>query len=477
MGHSFSHKTFIFSLHLTCDFDIITLKNYFNSFYITKKNSIMKFSQSHRQFNATLFIGRLFFAAIILLTSIVNLKAQATLSVQGIVKKSNGVALEDGEYPITFKLYVVDSTQVKWSETIPNVELISGIYSVVLGQVTPLTLAFNKDYELGVSIGTQEMLPRIKLTSAPYALSLRGQTNQFPSTGQVLADEVKVAQSVVASGGAPGVNGVDKNGYAFSGNSGDNDSGLFSTGDGKVALYSNNVEKLLVTPGFTQHTGTFASTVLHGNQLNLFVNGGISYSSDQGQFNGWRLADVDDLSTHDGWNAYQTLNSNEYCGWNGTSSYVPCLCGADGPSSSPTFVGNFLLPNNREDVLKKQFTIAGSFTQIKVKFRYIALDTWDGDDYGFAGFSTDVNGSVFKVAWYENIKNMASFSQPFLNRETFKTATQIRNIGGPNHTDHWQDVEITARANGNTFWVFIGSAMQGVADESYALGPVEIWVR
>ena len=38
----------------------------------------------------------------VLFTSSVSSYAQATLSIQGIIKKSNGVALEDGEYQITF---------------------------------------------------------------------------------------------------------------------------------------------------------------------------------------------------------------------------------------------------------------------------------------------------------------------------------------------------------------------------------------
>ena len=39
-----------------------------------------------------------------------SLYAQPKLSVQGIVKKSNGEALEDGEYSITFNIYAKDGT-------------------------------------------------------------------------------------------------------------------------------------------------------------------------------------------------------------------------------------------------------------------------------------------------------------------------------------------------------------------------------
>ncbi len=47
-----------------------------------------------------------------------------------------------------------------------------------------------------------------------------------------------------ARGGPPGGFGVNNNGYAFSGNGGDNDSGMFSTSDGRVTFYTNGGEHL-----------------------------------------------------------------------------------------------------------------------------------------------------------------------------------------------------------------------------------------
>jgi hypothetical protein len=71
-------------------------------------------------------------------------------------------------------------------ETQPDVEVTSGIYTVALGSVTSLSLPFNEDYYLGVKVGTTpEMSPRARLTIAPYALSLKGNSNLLPSTGTV----------------------------------------------------------------------------------------------------------------------------------------------------------------------------------------------------------------------------------------------------------------------------------------------------
>jgi hypothetical protein len=134
-----------------------------------------------------------------------NAQAQATLSVQGSIQKSTGAAIDDGDYAITFKFYTSETggTDI-WSETQDPVEIIGGVYSVTLGSVNPLTVPFNQPYFLGISVGTgQEHTPRTRLTSAPYALSLLGQDNQFPSTGivnmgSIATEERSTAATTVA---------------------------------------------------------------------------------------------------------------------------------------------------------------------------------------------------------------------------------------------------------------------------------------
>jgi len=409
------------------------------------------------------------------------INAQATLSVQGIVKKSNGVALEDGEYPITFKLYAVTmppSNVVLWDETIPNVEVISGIYSEILGEnpSDPLNIPFNADYELGISIGSQEMLPRIRLTSAPYALSLRGETNQFPSTGLVLADDLRVAQGVLARAGVPGLSGVNKNGYGMIGN---NDTGLFSTANGKVSLFVNNVEKLEVTANGAKVLGTMNCNLAETNQVNIFSNGGITYTNSNNQsFKGWRLADVDpmesisaqgvDADANGGWKQYSKL-SGEFMGWNNSSGTQPEFLAGFG-----TFIGNIMVPLTNEHVLKKKFKIAGDFSEIKVKFKYYVIDSWGVNDFGFAGFAVQESGSTFRVGWLESMPTLESANNRF-STNAFESATQFAGIN--TITDLSKDVEMTARRSNiaptDEFWVFIGSATNGI----YGVGPVEIWVR
>lgn len=115
-----------------------------------------------------------------------NAHAQATLSIQGVLQKFNGSAVDDGQYDITFRLYTTDAGGTAlWSET-QTTTVTGGVYSVLLGAVNPLTVPFDQPYYVGLTIpGGPEHTPRTQLTAAPYALAMLGQDNKFPSTGMV----------------------------------------------------------------------------------------------------------------------------------------------------------------------------------------------------------------------------------------------------------------------------------------------------
>lgn len=110
-----------------------------------------------------------------------------TLNIQGVLRNSNGTSVDNGIYKLRFSLYTVETGGVAvWSETQDSVVLSGGVYSTALGIKTPLTAAFDQTYYLGVKVGSgQEMTPRALLSSAPYAFSLIGQSNIFPSVGTV----------------------------------------------------------------------------------------------------------------------------------------------------------------------------------------------------------------------------------------------------------------------------------------------------
>lgn len=395
-----------------------------------------------------------------------------TLSIQGILKKSNGVAVDDGIYSLTFKLYTVPTGgSALWTETQSDVEVSSGIYSAALGTVNPLNVAFNQLYYLGVTIGSTELNPRILLTSAPYALALIGQSNKFPSAGIIKADSLSVKGGVLVNGGTPGLNGVNKNGYAFSGNNGDKDSGLFSTANGKVALYANNTEVLAVTPTNVQTaTNLGVSGNVSATNLNLPSGGSVVYNG----LNDWRLVEVDYFNSDaEGWNIYNKTG-NQNMGWNNPSS-----SGASPLIHWPGGAADALLPGNNDYVLKKNFNLAGvgPFTQIKIKFRYYFIDTWGfgGGDRAWAAFATNASGGGMRVGW-DKIPAMLNLGNGDFNTNEFIGAASFQ--GSNSFPDNWNDVEMTAKANGTSFWVYIGAAVdEDASNETFAVGGVEVYVR
>lgn len=121
--------------------------------------------------------------------------AQATLSIQGIIQKSNGAAVDDGKYDLTFKLYTSTSGGTAVHTETQNVSVAGGIYSAELGGgSTPLSAAFDQTYYLGVSVnGSAELVPRTRLTSSPYSLALLGTSNLFPGSGAIGAGTITPA--------------------------------------------------------------------------------------------------------------------------------------------------------------------------------------------------------------------------------------------------------------------------------------------
>ncbi len=95
-----------------------------------------------------------------------------TMSYQGVLTDAGGAPVSDGDYSLTFKLYEVASGgSAVWSET-QTVAVSEGIFNAILGSVSPLNLAFDKPYWLGLAVapGT-ELTPRTPLASAPYSLN------------------------------------------------------------------------------------------------------------------------------------------------------------------------------------------------------------------------------------------------------------------------------------------------------------------
>ena len=167
----------------------------------------------------------------------------AALTVQGILKKSDGSAVPDDVYTLRFALYNAEAggTEV-WFESLNDVETTGGVYSAVLGlnPAKPLNAPFDVPYYLSVKIGnsSQELLPRPRLSAAPYALALRGQDNVIPSTGNIQAYGLQATHNITVNGASQGFRagtGSSQVGYSFTD---DATTGFGSSATGTASIWA-----------------------------------------------------------------------------------------------------------------------------------------------------------------------------------------------------------------------------------------------
>jgi hypothetical protein len=123
-----------------------------------------------------------------------------TMSYQGVLTDNAGNAVPDGLYNFVFKIYNVPTLGAPlWTETQNAIQVTRGGFNVILGNVTPLNIAFDVQYWLGVSVnGQPELAPRVQLASSPYSLSL-----QLPFAGT--ASSAGPALSITNTGAGPAV--------------------------------------------------------------------------------------------------------------------------------------------------------------------------------------------------------------------------------------------------------------------------------
>jgi hypothetical protein len=332
---------------------------------------------------------RLAFFCILFFCFTGNVLGQLSLSIQGSIQNSSGIALPDGQYELIFNIYdVATGGQAVWTETQPQVEIIGGLYSSILGLITPLTASrtpfdFTKPYYLGVTLkGKQEISPRAELSASAYSLSVSGKSNELPSQGSVgigtLNPSSESQLHVQKTNGTSRilVEGRDTAKILFKA---DNESASISFYGGKVFISNYNI--------------------IFDEGINLANGRTVSYS----QIPDWRLIEYDDFNTDiEGWYSAKNWQDNEARSIERTSLNTPFSKGfmirqtsnADG-SNAP--------------VLKKEYNLTGiPHTKVKVVFTYHFFDSWDykngRDEFAFAAFSVpgttpnNTNGN-FQVGW------------------------------------------------------------------------------
>lgn len=94
------------------------------------------------------------------------------LSYQGVLVEPDGVAVDDGSYTVTLRIYgePIGGTPL-WEET-QTVTTLDGVFDALLGLSVPLeSLMFDRQYWLAVELqGEAEMTPRMRMVAAPYAI-------------------------------------------------------------------------------------------------------------------------------------------------------------------------------------------------------------------------------------------------------------------------------------------------------------------
>lgn len=323
---------------------------------------------------------------------------QATLSIQGVLTKADGTAVDDDTYDIEFSLWRSPSGTLPgdkvYTELIAT-QTTGGVYSVILGLAQPLNAPFNEPYWLGVKYGATELLPRPRLTSAPFALSLLGQSNTFPSTGTVIADNIQT------------------NSYNFKGTPGTT-SGLFWNGE--TDIRHNGGSRILIGANGTNYVsgGTvFNNETSTTGRVNSSVGFGYNATGTGLFFDG----------TENKASIY-TTGSPRFHAWDDGRNYYRA------PNGHVFDVGNVQLSNNLQ---------VNGFINCNSYVRATGTYAFTGDDD--SGMFSPQDGRLqFRV----NGQLVAQFDQPtpYTNNETVGSSIRFFGIQkGPNNPEvEWDEV-------------------------------------
>jgi hypothetical protein len=147
------------------------------------KGTVLFFKQAKKQMSN---FARLFFFLIFLLllwttdyglltkcgmTDYAYAEIPHLINYQGRLTDKEGKPVTDGTYQIIFRIFdAATAGNLLWEETHSSVLIQKGIFSILLGSVTNLNLAFDKPYYLEIKVGNEVMNPRQQIASAAYAI-------------------------------------------------------------------------------------------------------------------------------------------------------------------------------------------------------------------------------------------------------------------------------------------------------------------
>ena len=293
-------------------------------------------------------MNRVVLFCILLCCSISNLFSQLSLSIQGSIQSSSGAALPDGQYELIFNIYdVATGGQAVWTETQPQVEIIGGLYSSILGLITPLTASrtpfnFTKPYYLGVTLkGKQEISPRSELSASAYSLSVSGKSNELPSQGSVGIGTLNPSSESQLH--------VQK-----------------TNGTSKILVEGRDTARLKFKADADSASISFYGGKVYISNYNIIFNEGINLANERtvsySQIPDWRLIDYDDFNTDaEGW--YSAKN------WYEDERKSASRIAYDVAFRQGIFLGQVSdADGSNAPVLKKEYNLTGTYSKVKVVF-------------------------------------------------------------------------------------------------------------
>jgi hypothetical protein len=172
------------------------------------------------------------------------------ISYQGILTNASGTPVPNGTYNLVFGLYAASSGgSALWTETWNAgnaVQTTNGHFTVVLGSLTPLNLAFDVQYYLGVAISGGTELPRTALTTAPYSFRAAGVADNGVTSAAIAANAVTAAKITDEPGVAQIMSGPNTYRYLPTG--------------------TNSIDSITITPpapGYVIVTAGLSATIAH----------------------------------------------------------------------------------------------------------------------------------------------------------------------------------------------------------------------
>ena len=128
---------------------------------------------------------------------IAHAQAPRTINYQGYLTSPNGAAIS-ASLPMAFRIYGVASGGAALHTETQTIAVTNGIFNVLLGTAAALTLPFDTQYYLGVTVGADgELAPRQPLAASPY--SIRATSAEALATTAVVPGSQIAAASVTAA--------------------------------------------------------------------------------------------------------------------------------------------------------------------------------------------------------------------------------------------------------------------------------------